>query len=195
MCVLPLVHVRPHVRSLRSKEGLRALCRGPTRRRTAAFNRPASSGVTIVIGVPVPTKACTTHRLPPPPPISPPRPCSAREMHGRPFSPTFCTCRAQGGRTLGVSNGLGVWGIDHRWHAEAVAARHARHKRACISRQAAPSRLPSSLALYGRLCRRRRRLLRSSSVAAKLRRASKPRMPSTSLRTQAQALPSWVAVG
>ena len=90
---------------------------------------------------------------------------------------------------------LGVWGIDHRWHAEAVAARHARHKRACISRQAAPSRLPSSLALYGRLCRRRRRLLRSSSVAAKLRRASKPRMPSTSLRTQAQALPSWVAVG
>ena len=77
----------------------------------------------------------------------------------------------------------------------ALHARHTRHKRACISRQAAPSRLPSSLALYGRLCRRRRRLLRSSSVAAKLRSASKPRMPSTSLRTQAQALPSWAAVG
>ena len=82
-----------------------------------------------------------------------------------------------------------------RGGGSAARTRHARHKRACISRQAAPSRLPSSLALYGRLCRRRRRLLRSSSVAAKLRSASKPRMPSTSLRTQAQALPSWAAVG
>ena len=82
-----------------------------------------------------------------------------------------------------------------RGGGSAARTRHARHTRACISRQAAPSRLPSSLALYGRLCRRRRRLLRSSSVAAKLRSASKPRMPSTSLRTQAQALPSWAAVG
>ena len=85
------------------------MCRGPTRRTTAASNMPASSGVTIVIGVPVPTSACTTHRLPPPPPISPPRPCSASEMHGRSFSPTFCTCRAQGGgtRTWGVARCVG----------------------------------------------------------------------------------------